>query len=193
MNDLKLKFDFIKIWHYHQNQKYILKRQPLARALGLPKTKRVLDATCGTGKDSLLMLAFGAYVQAFERNAFIASLLMKAVEEGKKDTVLEAVLRQRFVFKEGDCRYLPLMPFDVIYYDPMFASKKKSLSGKNMQIFQKIVGEDEDREKFFKWGMMKTRRFILKRPLKSPYLFGYPQIIYKGSKTRYDVYLKHEN
>lgn len=193
MNSLKLKFDFIGIWAHHQKQKYILKRQPLARALGLPRNSRVLDATCGTGKDSLLILSFGACVQAFERNSFISRLLMTAIEEGKKDTVLGPVLHERFVFREGDCRFSPLMPFDVIYYDPMYAEKRKALPRKEMQFFQKIVGEDEDREEFFKWGIKKTSRLVLKRPLKGSFLFGRPQIIYRGSKTRYDVYLKKGN
>ena len=188
----KLKFDFVKQWHHLQGQNHTIKNQPLARALGLKKrtVKIVLDATCGTGRDSLLILSFGIFVWAYERNPFVAKLIWEALEEAKRDPALKRVLMERFSFHQEDCRNSRQDFFDAIYYDPMYQKKGKALPRKEMQIFRDILKNDkDDKEEFFKWSMKRTRRLVVKRPLKGHILFDRPDITYKGKSTRYDVYL----
>ena len=190
----QLKFDFIKQWNHHLRQNYIIKNQPLARALGLKKhtVKKVLDATCGTGKDALLILSFGACVEAYERHPLFAEMIKVALEEAKKYPVLGQVLMERFSFYQKDCRLaVPEDFFDAIYYDPMYEKKGKALPRKEMQIFREILKEDDKREQeeFFIWSLQRTRRLVVKRPLKGEALFNRPHITYKGKSTRYDVYL----
>ena len=217
----KLQFDFIKQWLYHQRQRYILKRQPFARALGLRpyREKRVLDATCGTGKDALLMLAWGAQVEAFERMPSLASSIEQAIGDVRirKCPSLEKALDKRFCFRNGDARLLGfLAPPDVIYYDPMYEKKRGPLPRKDMQIVRQLVGEREgggggeskdakdaaDTWNFFQWARGQTPRLVVKRPLKGQALFSSsfsssssrhhippPTVSYRGKSTRYDVYI----
>lgn len=192
----KLKFDFVQQWHHLLRQNHSIKTQPLARALGLKKqtVKRVLDATCGTGKDSLLILSFGAFVQAYERHPLFAKLIADALKNAQKDPSLKTILMERFSFHQEDCRNAKEDFFDVIYYDPMYRKKTKALPRKEMQIFREILqdeDDEDDKEVFFKWSMEKTRRLVVKRPLKGYSLFDDPDMTYKGKSIRYDVYLNH--
>ncbi|MCY4524519.1 MAG: class I SAM-dependent methyltransferase [Halobacteriovoraceae bacterium] len=193
-NAQSLKFDFVKRWHYLSRQNYAIRNQPLARALGLKNLagKKVLDATCGSGKDSLLFLFFGLSVHAYERNLFLAQLIEDALQKGNADFVLGKVLREKFFFHRGDCReFSHEIIYDVIYYDPMYEEKRKTLPRKEMQIIKNIVKDDEnhDCKAFFEWSIGKSRRLVVKRPLRGRTLFGNPHMTYKGKSTRYDVYL----
>ena len=78
----------------------------------------------------------------------------------------------------------------MIYYDPMYPSKKKSaLPRKEMRIFKEIVGEDRDSDLFFNWAIKTaTDRVVIKRPLDAPFIGREPHASYKGKSTRYDMY-----
>ena len=137
-------FDFQDIYSYHKRQNYALSKEPLAKALGIKGSaeKRVIwDATCGTGKDSLLIHFFGANLTSFERNPSVYLLL--------KDALRRYPINFNLIF--GDASKLPISDIrpEVIYYDPMYPAKKKSaLARKEMRIFKDMVGEDLDSGEF---------------------------------------------
>ncbi len=178
-----MSFDFKELMLYHQRQKYALTKEPLYRALGLKGQNKALvwDATCGSGKDSILIHHFGAKLVSFERNPLIFLLLQDALRRFPLDFELH--------FKEA--KFHPeLTPPDVLYFDPMYPSKKKSaLPRKEMLIFKEIVGLDLDANEFLDWAMTKAlERVVVKRPLEASPLKEKPTASYFGKSTRYDMY-----
>lgn len=167
----------------------------LARALrpkGSPPP-RVLDATAGLGRDSLLMAALGCQVYMVERVPFIAALLEDALHRGRTagDPAVEE-LCGRMQLVQADSRLaLPVVEVDVVYLDPMFAHKKRGLSKKEMQFFQALVGDDEDSDQLLAPALALARkRVVVKRHAKAPYLAGQkPDFSSEGRAVRFDVYL----
>ncbi len=189
-------FDWKKQWKYHMKQNYAIRKEPLAKALGLRGDRlfNVWDFTCGTGKDSLLILSFGAKISAFERNSAISLLIRDALRVAKSDSALDAVLESRFDFYSADVidkqTVLPEKLPSVIYIDPMYPEKKKSAkSRKEMEFFKEIIGFDNDEKDLFKRASELVKRVVVKRPLHGGYICGKPGISFKGKSTRYDVYI----
>lgn len=193
-----LSFDFMGHILYHQRQNYSLKKEPLAKALGMKKNRRpyVLDATCGEGKDSLLMIHFGAVVKSYERNPVIGLLLLDALRRLKEDDRAPSNFKHDFEIipcdsradRESISKNIP----DVIYFDPMYPNEKKRTARprKEMQIFEEIVGKDLDSLEFFEWAIsLKPERIVVKRSLYAEPLSKDPSFSIKGKSTRYDVYL----
>ncbi len=180
----RMSFDFEELMTYHQRQKYAFTKEPLYRALGLKgELKReVWDVTCGTGKDSILIKHFGAKLTSFERHPLIFLLLQDALRRFPLDFELK--------FKEARFHLEELSAPEVIYFDPMYPSKKKSaLPRKEMLIFKEIVGEDLDAREFLDWATTKALdRVVVKRPLEAPPLKEKPAASYTGKSTRYDMY-----
>lgn len=181
-----MSLNFEDLLNYHKKQNYALSKEPLAKALGIkgPQKKVIWDATCGTAKDTLLIYSFGAKLVSFERNPTFFLLLQDALRRCPIDINL--------VFGDAsklDLFFLPEKP-EVIYYDPMYPSLKKSaLPRKEMRIFKNIVGEDFDSEDFLKWAKkIATERIVVKRPLEGKPLLENPTASYKGKSTRYDMY-----
>lgn len=179
-----MSFDFKEYKDYHNKCNYSISKEPLAKALaikGNDKSRVIWDTTCGTGKDSVLIQHFGAKVVAFERNVAVYLLL--------KDAQRHFDLGIDLFF--GDARsFENLERPDVIYYDPMYPSKKKSaLARKEMRIFKEIVGDDPDSSDFLAWAKTRARdRVVVKRPLEASPIHEKPSADYKGKSTRYDMY-----
>lgn len=177
-------FNFEELYSYHQRQNYALSKEPLAKALAIKGSgdKRVIwDTTCGTGKDTLLIKYFGANLTAFERNPAIFLLLQDALRRFPLDFTL--------VYGDASKLVTTSRP-EVIYYDPMYPSKKKSaLARKEMRIFKDLVGEDLDSQDFLEWAMKTaTERVVVKRPLEAQPVKDKPTATYAGKSTRYDMY-----
>ena len=193
-----ISFNFEKQLLYHRRMNYSLKKESLACALGAGKGKRpfVWDLTCGTGKDSMLILSFGVKVAAFERDEIIGLLLFDAFLRASKNAVTGAML-ENFSLEISD----PMvnlsqniqMP-DVLYYDPMYEDvrERKALPRKEMRIFQEVVLPNDPPEKIFNFAKkIEVPRLVIKRSLKGDD-FGNktPSLRFKGKTTRYDVYLR---
>ncbi|WP_196801723.1 class I SAM-dependent methyltransferase [Bacteriovorax sp. BSW11_IV] len=193
---LKINFDWISQWRYHKKANYSLKSEPLAKAVGRAKNPRpkVIDLTCGTGKDSLLLLIFGCEVRAYERNPVVYLLLKDALRlASESDESMALVLKDSFHLEFGafskenfNCAQWTL------YYDPMYPKvpeKRKALPRKEMVVFHEVVGVDEDSysfmEELFNSG---SKRVVLKRPIKEE-VFKSPSASFKGKSTRYDMYI----
>lgn len=183
-----MSFDFEEGLAYHRRQHYALSKEPLARALGIKgETKPIVwDATCGTGKDSLLIYHFGAKLKSFERNPAVYLLL--------QDALRRYPLPFEIVF--GDASQETDDSFerpDVIYYDPMYpdkkGSKKSALPRKEMRIFKEMVGEDVDSAVFLEWALKTAKdRVVVKRALSAAPVKPGPDASYEGKSTRYDMY-----
>lgn len=188
----QLTIDLLKEWSYHKTKQYSLKKEPLAKALGVKGNgvTQVLDATCGTGKDTVLILTFGGIVTALERNPVVAKLLSSAIEIAKQSDIH---IFKNLNFINSDAKDLTdLELYNVIYLDPMYPhKKKKALPRKEMVLFRDIVGDDPDVEDLFHWAMNSTvKRVVVKRPVSSGFLVQKPSHSFTGKSTRYDVYLK---
>lgn len=184
-------FNFEETYSYHQRQHYALSREPLAKALGIKGETRPLiwDATCGTGKDTLLINYFGGVLRSFERHPAIYLLLA--------DAKRRFPLNFELVFADASRLYSQIendadRP-DVIYYDPMYpektGSKKSALPRKEMRIFKEVVGEDLDSVEFLEWALKTARsRVVVKRAKSAPFVKEKPTASYEGKSTRYDMY-----
>ena len=147
--------------------------------------------SCGTGKDSTLLLSFGGKVLAFERNEVIYNLLcfyfhcLGELSDFPKD-------RLQLINGEFGSSVIDVVP-DVIYFDPMYAkvANKKAAPRRQMQEFRSFVGVDNDYlSQFEKALAVAKNRVVLKRPIKSPIVMEEKcsHSIF-GKSTRYDVYL----
>jgi 16S rRNA (guanine1516-N2)-methyltransferase len=179
----EMSFDFDSELRYHTRQNYSLSKEPLAKALGLVGNpgKKIWDATCGTGKDSLLINIFKGHVTAFERHPLVYLLLEDAKRRAHVSIDIHFGDASRFESEERPA---------VIYYDPMYPDKKKSaLPRKEMRIFKEVVGDDPDSKVFLEWALKTaTERVVVKRSLHAEPIKENPSAIYKGKSTRYDMY-----
>ncbi|MDD0852809.1 class I SAM-dependent methyltransferase [Halobacteriovorax sp. GB3] len=191
-----IAFDFVKLWNYHSKKNYTLKKEPLAKAIGRTKEPcpKIIDATCGSGKDSLLMLSFGAKIIAYERVPTIHLLLQTALHLAyKADGPLSMVLKERFELRYGEFQIGDVESSEYgLYYDPMYPSepkKRKAKPRKEMVIFHEIMEGDQDvDDKIDGFLNSEFKRVILKRPIKEKKIKN-PSMDFAGKSTRYDVYL----
>jgi 16S rRNA (guanine1516-N2)-methyltransferase len=186
----KMSFDLEELSSYHQRQHYAISKEPLAKALGIKgrndsqqEKLSIWDTTCGTGKDTTLIYHFGAKITAFERNPVVYLLLQDALRRFPMDLTLNFGDASRLNVSEN-------MRPQVIYYDPMYPSKKKSaLPRKEMRIFKEIVGDDPDSKEFLEWALKTAaQRVVVKRPLEADPILPKPTASYEGKSTRYDMY-----
>ncbi len=160
---------------------------PLARALGLVKKKysRVVDASCGSGKDALQVWSYGVTVLAYERHPLVYMLLWDALRRHPLPN---------FELRFGDAAAAKLRSTDVIMFDPMFeqAEKKKTLARKEMQLFKTLVGGDEDQDAVLKCLLASgAGQVVIKRPLRIKSELPANHSL-TGKTIRYDVYLSQK-
>lgn len=178
-----------------------IKQQGLSKAVGIKTTLRpsVLDATAGYGKDAYLLASQGCRVELFERDPFVFALLQDGLARGlasQQETVVAACQRLSLVnqdFIESSIDTLGgVGSVDVVYLDPMFPESKKSARvKKDMYALQELLGAATDADAL--WGQackLARRRVVVKRSKSAPTLGNRaPDIQYKGSSSRFDVYL----
>jgi len=184
-------------------------KELIARAVGLKGgTLFVVDATAGFARDAFVLAQLGCRVHAIERSPVVAAL----VEDGL--TRARAVLQRKFTealvrltIEVGDARRvlseppasacadarstLPQEAPDVVYLDPMYpASRKSALNRKELRMLRTLVGDDDDATELFAVARrVALRRVVVKRPFHAPPLAPDPDIQFKGSSVRFDVYL----
>ncbi len=82
--------------------------------------------------------------------------------------------------------------FDVVYLDPMFPERRKSAKvKKDMAALQQLLGHQADGAELLDCSkLLAKKRVVVKRAKLSPHLgSGKPDIEFKGSSSRYDVYI----
>lgn len=161
----------------------------LGRACGLSRDSRphILDATAGLGVDGLALRSRGARLHMVERHpalwALLGDLLMRA-----DISDVELTLGDSHSFLDVEA------PYDVVYYDPMFAPRSKTaLPGKRMQYAAALVESAEANEAGVDEAQIRLAqscarsRVVLKRRAKDPSI-GVPDWTIRGRSIRYDAY-----
>ena len=173
-------------------------RQPIARAVGLgTHLPTVLDATAGLGRDAFLLAWLGCRVTTVERSAIVAAVLADALKRARRVPALETIIEERLNLVVADARDVlrcvdPDHAPDVVYLDPMFPARKKTSARakKEMRLFRKLVGYDEDAGELFNAAIKAARRrVVVKRHPLAPSLAPDPTTTHSGKIARYDVYL----
>lgn len=193
-----IDFDNDKSLYHFKNP---LQNNILLKALGLkPSSKNIIyDLSVGMARDAVMLAQIGFQVVGVERNALLYYLLNQALLMSQRQDLKRLQFRhaQSLQFLEN----LKITENMVFYFDPMFPETKKSaLPKKEMQIFRKLVGSDEDAvEVLLMAQKKKLGRLIVKRPLRALALgqdlsnknqqIPDPQFSISGKLIRYDVYL----
>lgn len=163
---------------------------------------RVLDATAGLGRDSLVLASRGFQVDMLERSPIVTALLADGIERGinSADPRLEQIVRLMTLRNADALDYLRSLKDDetpdVIYLDPMFPpTEKTALVKKEMRLFQQLFhGLDEHLDESYgellTLAKKSTRlRVVVKRPRKAEFLAGQtPNYALEGKSVRFDVY-----
>ena len=175
-----------------------------AKALGISKketNKSILDANAGLGQDSFVFATLGAQVTAFERSPLVFCLLNDGLMRARQDHELSEVA-SRIQLNHGDSIVHlgtgEQQNYQAIYLDPMFPEKKtQALAKKEMQIFQNIIGSDNDAIDLLDAALSHLSsnslctRVVLKRPKSASVLrserLGLQQL---GKAMRFDCYFK---
>lgn len=197
----KFSLDWAKDYIFHIKKQYSIKKEPLAKALGIggSTTSHILDCTLGTGKDSCLLLSFKAKITACERNPLVFLLCLDAYLRACEDCNDERV---RDIFKvnmtlhwggvlEFNQSYISEHGIDFAYYDPMYPTKKKkALPRKEMQVFKDVVGADNDSEDVLIALCERFKNVVVKGPAKGELKLPKKNIVsFSGKTTRYDRYI----
>jgi len=168
--------------------------QNLITPVGLKQKLSVLDAMTGLGSDAFLLACAGCRVTMLERNEIVFSLLRDGLLRGSKGlpetraAVAEMMLLKGDFLEKND----ELGNFDVLYIDPMFPIKRNTArSKKPMYLLQQLLGEAQEETDLLSFALSKARdRVVVKRAKRSPnYNNRKPDINFKGTSSRYDVYL----
>lgn len=186
-----LTLDLCKQWQFFSRGD-LSKKGPLPKALGKKAFQGALvwDATAGSGRDLCHLLALGvARLWAFERHPVVYALLSFEVRQLK--AFLDPGIELEVIFAEASS-FNSVEPAEALFYDPMYPEKRKksSLSRRVMEVFKEMVGPDlDEKECLEKLIRSEHKRIVLKRPLKSLALVPGVSAQFKGSTTRYDLYV----
>ena len=168
-----------------------LKQQNLLKAVGLKggEPLHILDAMAGLGRDAWLLASGGAEVQLLESSPIVFALLQDGFTRSQSRVLQRMQLRHGDFFVLADA----LPQYDVVYLDPMFpATSKQARAKKDMYLLQQLLGNTLVDELGLLDAARKLarRRVVVKRAKLSRWLADQqPDIEFKGSANRYDVYL----
>ncbi len=175
-----------------------LKTQQLGKAVGLSKQSqlRVLDATAGLGTDAFLLANAGCEVTLLERSAFVFALLQDGVSRARDTSSELCEVFSRITLAEEDFLHFEKQGanFDVVYLDPMFPEKRNNARAKKAMFFlQQLLDEPSDEAVLLDHARaFADKRVVVKRARLAPLAGGQqPDIQFKGSSSRFDVYLTH--
>jgi len=201
--NISIHVDFLAGDLAHRQQFGGGRGQSIAKAIGLKqgvKPPTVIDATAGLAKDAYVLACLGCPITLLERSPVIVELIQDAIKRAKEDEHFQTVLNTGFnVIAGSSIEYLTtlleqknaILP-DVIYLDPMYPHRKKSASvKKNMQILQKLLGQDDDTQELLEIALkIAKKRVVVKRPKGAENLTDIkPTYLVESKKTRYDVYI----
>lgn len=173
------------------------RRQPLARALGLPNAcgaLHIVDATAGLGRDAWVLAALGARLTLLERAPAIAALLENALQRARTDAATR-IIAQRITLFGSDARdwlsHAEPGACNAIYLDPMYPEDGKSaLPTKEMQLLRELTHGDPDAGELLDAARRVAHRVAVKRPCHAPPLGGRPaDAVVRASRIRFDLYL----
>ena len=199
----RIHIDFLSGDLAHRQQFGGGRGQSIAKAIGLKQgmpPPSVIDATAGLAKDAYVLACLGCSMTLLERSPIIVELIKDAIRRAEDDEGFKSILKTGFsVIAESSIDYLKELEKsedrkrpEVIYLDPMYPHRKKSASvKKNMQILQKLLGQDLDTHELLNIALKTaTKRVVVKRPKGAENLTDIsPTYTVESKKTRYDVYI----
>ena len=174
--------------------------QAIAKAVGLKSgnTPSILDTTAGLAGDAFALATLECSITMIERSAVLFLLITDALERASLSDTFTPIIEQGFIAINRDANdYIKEQLSgdndapDVIYIDPMYPDRKKSaLVKKDMQILQKLHGEDGNAAELLDNALRYAKkRVVVKRPLHAETLSEKkPNTCIKSKKTRYDIY-----
>lgn len=164
---------------------------PLPRACGLhrrPAPPKVVDATAGIGRDSLVLAHLGCQVAALEREpalAFLTQLLAATCGVADRLTVHRVDAPTWLLALAEDARP------DVVYLDPMFEEQGSAQVKKDMQICRLLAGPADAPEPLLAAARGAAReRVVVKRHHGAKELAPGVSFTVPGERIRFDVYLR---
>jgi len=166
----------------------------IKKALGKSdKPLRILDCTAGLLQDSLLFLTLGHHVTAIEQSKILFLLLQDAIARASRSN--KGIFTNLKLLQGNAVGYAQeASAFDVIYFDPMYPSSKKSALGSGkLEYLTKILEveqiSNEPQMDFEVLQLMPVKKMIVKRPIKAePFDAGINYQV-TGKTTRFDVYI----
>lgn len=176
-----------------------LKNEAIAKAVGVSGQFKpsVVDGTAGLGRDAFVLAGLGCDVQLIERHPVVAALLDNGLHRAKQEVDFIGDTCQRMQLIGTDNLFTGssyTQEPDVVYLDPMYpkTGKQKAQVKKDMQMFQQLVGSDEDADTLLEPAIALAKyRVVVKRPNSAPFLAGRePNSQIKSKKHRFDVYIK---
>ena len=164
----------------------------LKKAIGkTDRPLRILDATAGLLGDSMIMLALGHSVTAYEQSKILYTMLNNELDQlSETDSNL---LNFKLINSNVCETNFNEKSFDVIYFDPMYPEDKASNARrsdlKKINSILQIEGLASDSESTFTFlrSIPKTK-LIVKRPLKADAFEGSINYQIKGKSVRFDIY-----
>ena len=165
----------------------------LKKAIGkTDRPLRILDATAGLLGDSMIMLALGHSVTAYEQSKILFSMLNNALNQLPETD--PNLLNFKLINSNVCETNFNEKSFDVIYFDPMYPEDKASSARrsdlKKINSILEIEGLASDSESTFTYlrNIPKTK-LIVKRPLKADAFKGSINYQVLGKSVRFDIYL----
>ncbi len=195
-----ISIDFLKGPLAHRQQFGGGRGQAIAKAMGLKSgiTPAILDTTAGLAGDAFVLATLGCPITLIERSPIIFALIEDAVERASLSEKFHSILEQGFNIINADANNFITQQLvknspkpDVIYIDPMYPERKKSaLVKKDMQILQRLHGNDDTTSQLFENALLYAKkRVVVKRPLYADTISKkVPNTSIKSKKTRYDIY-----
>lgn len=109
--------------------------QMIAKAVGIQPGVRpsVLDATAGLGKDAFVLASLGCELSLIERQPIIAALLEDGLARGRDDRDVGSIVARMHLLTGNSIEIIrgwTAEPPQVIYLDPMFPHREKTLWSK---------------------------------------------------------------
>lgn len=181
------------IW-YRLNQRD-LKHELLYKAIGIKHDYQplVFDATAGWGRDAIMIAAFGCTVRLFERHPIVAQRLRMAMQEAEKNPHLSTIVARMQLLEL--CSFEHMQHFaqqeqpDVIYCDPMFEQKRRSLPKKDLQALQALVTIQDDPTALVTLARQcAKKRVVVKRAKQSAPYLAKPNFQISGKSHHFDIY-----
>ncbi|MFV9615836.1 MAG: class I SAM-dependent methyltransferase, partial [Gammaproteobacteria bacterium] len=195
-----ISIDFLNGPLAHRQQFGGGRGQAIAKAMGLKSgiTPTILDTTAGLAADAFVLATLGCPVTLIERSPIIFALINDAVERASLSDKFQSIIEQGFNIINADANDFITQQLaknapkpDVIYIDPMYPERKKSaLVKKDMQILQRLHGNDDTTSLLFEKALLYAKkRVVVKRPLHAETISKkMPNTCIKSKKTRYDIY-----
>ena len=195
-----ISIDFLNGPLAHRQQFGGGRGQAIAKAMGLKSgiTPMILDTTAGLAGDAFVLATLGCPITLIERSPIIFALIADAVERASLSEKFQSIIEQGFNIINTDASDFITQQLakntpkpDVIYIDPMYPDRKKSaLVKKDMQILQRLHGNNDTSSKLFENALLYAKkRVVVKRPLHAETISQkVPNTCIKSKKTRYDIY-----